>query len=138
MLDEIATFIDFLRNLPTTHAFQCGSALVVREGSSRCSAEEALGELSRQVGLQCTAYGPECEEETMLELLKADLAKGAWALLEVKRDPSARVIAFLKSLMQTSSVEAQGRLIAFAEREFIENGVSHPYFYGMFGWVCAI
>ncbi len=136
MLEEIAGFIGFLRNVPTTYAFQCGSALVVREGHSPCSAEEALGELSRQIGLQSTAYGPECEEEAMLELLKADLAKGAWALLEVKRDPSARVIAFLKGLTQTSS--AQGRLIAFAERDFIENGVSHPCFYGMFGWVCAI
>lgn len=127
--------------------------LIVKEPESKIAPEKAFKELQKIVDIEKIVYDQfSFDEETVEKIIEAFRNK-KWVFLEIKRDVGDLLLNQLKHLSSSNSIQLfdfkgkdvfemkmpkESRLIIFSKRDFIENKISYPHFYRLFGPILSI
>jgi hypothetical protein len=145
---ELNTFIRLLQKVFTQKqpAFDLG--LIVKEPKSRIEVKEVFEEIKKIVDIKGIVYDEKIFDEDVIDKIVEAFKKGKWVFLEIKKDIHSPLLNQLKHLANYNSfqlIDYQGqdifemkmpensRVIVYAERDFIENKISYPHFYRLFG-----
>jgi hypothetical protein len=147
-LENLKTFINILektRKQPTK-IFDLG--LIIKEPKSIVSVEEVFEEIKKIIPIQRIIYDENIVDEEVINNTVEAFQKDNWVFLEIKKDISSLLLNQLKHLANYNSfqildykgkdifemkIPENSRMIVFAERDFIENKISYPHFYRLFG-----
>jgi len=145
---ELNTFIRLLQKVFTQKqpAFDLG--LIVKEPKSRIEVKEVFEEIKKIVDIKGIVYDEKIFDEDVIDKIVDAFQKNKWVFLEIKKDIHSPLLNQLKHLANYNSfqlIDYQGqdifemkmpensRVIVYAERDFIENRISYPHFYRLFG-----
>jgi hypothetical protein len=145
---KLNTFIHLLQKSFTQKqpAFDLG--LIVKESKSQIEVKEVFEEIKEFVDIERIVYDETIFDEDVIDKIIDTFQKNKWVFLEIKKDIGSLLLNQLKHLATHNSlqlIDYQGkdifemkmpensRLIVFAERDFIENKITHPHFYRLFG-----
>jgi hypothetical protein len=145
---ELDTFIRLLQKVFTQKqpAFDLG--LIVKERKSRIEVKKVFEEIKKIVDIEKVVYDETIFDEEVIDKMVDTFQKNKWVFLEIKKDINSPLLNQLKHLANYNSfqlIDYQGkdvfemsvpeksRIIIFAERDFIENKISYPHFYRLFG-----
>jgi len=145
---KLNTFIHLLQKSFTQKqpAFDLG--LIVKESKSQIEVKEVFEEIKEFVDIERIVYDETIFDEDVVDKIIDTFQKNKWVFLEIKKDIGSLLLNQLKHLATHNSlqlIDYQGkdivemkmpensRLIVFAERDFIENKITYPHFYRLFG-----
>lgn len=146
--ERLQQFIQLLQRVkhPLKHTFDLG--LIVKEPKSEVKKNNLLKEIKKIVSLEDIVYNEEITDETVIEKIINSFEKKKWVFLEIKKDIKSPLLNQLKHLANYNSFQLidykdrdvfeikmpqESRIIVFGERDFIENKISYPHFYILFG-----
>jgi hypothetical protein len=146
--NELNTFIHLLQKVFTQKqpAFDLG--LIVKESKSQIEVKEVFEEIKKIVDIERIVYDETIFDEDTIDKIIDAFQKNKWIFLEIEKDIGNPLLNQLKHLANHNSlqlIDYQGkdifemkmpensRVIVFAERDFIENKISYPHFYRLFG-----
>ena len=146
--NELNTFIHLLQKVFTQKqpAFDLG--LIVKESKSQIEVKEVFEEIKKIVDIERIVYEETIFDEDTIDKIIDAFQKNKWIFLEIEKDIGSPLLNQLKHLANSNSlqlIDYQGkdifemkmpensRVIVFAERDFIENKISYPHFYRLFG-----
>jgi len=146
--NELNTFIHLLQKVFTQKqpAFDLG--LIVKESKSQIEVKEVFEEIKKIVDIERIVYDETIFDEDTIDKIIDAFQKNKWIFLEVEKDIGSPLLNQLKHLANSNYlqlIDYQGkdifemkmpensRVIVFAERDFIENKISYPHFYRLFG-----
>lgn len=127
--------------------------LLIKEPKSKTNAEKLFQEMKKLTPTQNIIYDQSVTDEKTIKQLVDAFKKEKWVLLEIKKDISSLLLNQLKHLANSNNLQIlnfndkevfemklpeQCRLIVLAERNFIENKISYPHFYRIFGPVLSL
>jgi hypothetical protein len=137
---DISDMLTYLANQPSGASHALHGGLIVRESGSDTSFEKVVVKVRDQVETEVFEYDGTIEDGEVLARLDTSIRKGVWPLVHVTSNPSNEFIAGIKSITQGGSEagESKANLLVFADRDFIEKSISYPFFYRLFGPVCAV
>ncbi|MCD6148417.1 hypothetical protein J7J18_03535, partial [bacterium] len=107
----------------------------------------------KTVPIERIVYDESIFDEDVIKKIIELFEKGKWIFLEIKKDIGSLLLTQLKNLSNHNFlqlVDYQGkdlveikipedsRIIIFVERNFIENKISYPHFYRIFGPTLSI
>jgi hypothetical protein len=145
---ELNTFIHLIQKVFTQKQPALDLGLIVKEPKSRIEAKKVFEEIKRIVDAERIVYDETIFDEDVIDKIVDAFQKNKWVFLEIKKDIGSSLLNQLKHLANYNSfqlIDYQGedifemkmpensRLIVFAERDFIENKISYPHFYRLFG-----
>jgi len=122
--------------------------LIVKEPKSRVSSEKIFNEIKKIVKIEKIIYDKSLFDEDVIEKLINAFKKGKWVFLEIKTDTGRPLLNQLKHLANSNILQLidyhgkdvfemkmpeNSRVIVFVERDFIENKITYPHFYRLFG-----
>jgi len=122
--------------------------LIVKESKSQIEVKEVFEEIKKIVDIERITYDETMSDEDAIDKIIDAFQKNKWVFLEIKKDIGSPLLNQLNHLASHNSLQCidyQGkhifemkipensRVIVFAERDFIENKISYPYFYRLFG-----
>ncbi len=148
--EKLKTFIRLLQKVHTVPPLvdKCDLGLIVKESKTKISPDEILDEIKKIVAIGRIVYDKSVADEDVIEKIIEAFKRGEWIFLETKKDIGSILLNQLKHLANNNIlqlIDYQGkdlveikipensRIIIFAEREFIENKISYPHFYRLFG-----
>lgn len=150
--EKLQTFIQLLQKVRKSNGtFDLG--LIVKEPKSKIELSEIFKEIKKLVDIEKIVYDKLAIDEDIFEKIIESFQKEKWILLEIKKDPSSLLLNQLKHLANYNSFQlfdwqgkeifemkmpGNSRIIVFAERDFIENKISYPHFYTLFGPVLSM
>lgn len=152
--EKLNTFIRLLRK---THRISAISpfdlGLIVKEPKSNINPKVIFGKIKKNVDIEQIIYDEAAIDEDVIEKIIELFEKGKWVFLEIKKDVSSPLLNQLKHLANHNflqlidykgrdlvqiKIPENSRVIIFAERDFIENKISYPHFYRLFGPTLSI
>ncbi len=148
--EKLNTFIRLLKIVHTMPPVvgQCDLGLIVKEPKSKISSDDVLNEIKKIVDIEKIDYDQSVIDEDVIEKIIEAFEKNKWVFLEIKKDISSPLLNQLKHLANHNilqlldyrgkdlveiKIPENSRIIVFAERDFIENKISYPHFYRLFG-----
>ena len=145
---KLNTFIHLLQKVFTQKQPVFDLGLIVKESKSQIEVKKVSEEIKKFVDIERIVYDEKIFDEDVIDKIVDTFSKNRWVFLEIKKDIGSHLLNQLKHLANYNSfqlIDYQGkdifemkmpensRLIVFAERDFIENRISYPHFYGLFG-----
>jgi len=145
---ELKKFIQFLKNVKKRPQQTFDLGLIVKESQSKVNKEKIWDEIKKVVSIERLIYDEFSSEEDVIGKIIDAFKNGKWVWLEIKKDIGSLLLNQLKNLTNNNFlqlIDYQGkdifeikmpqnsRLIIFAEKDFIENKISYPHFYRLFG-----
>jgi len=146
--NELNTFIRLLQKVFTLKQPPFDLGLIVKESKSQIEVKEVFEEIKKIVDIERIVYDETIFDEDAIDKIVDTFQKNKWVFLEIKKDIGSPLLNQLKHLANYNSfqlIDYQGkdifemkmpensRMIVFAERDFIENKISYPHFYRLFG-----
>jgi len=146
--EKLNTFIRLLQKVKKQPSQTFDLGLIVKELGSQIEVEEVFEEIKKIVDIERIVYDETIFDEDVIDKIVDAFQKNKWVFLEIKKDIGSSLLNQLKHLANYNSfqlIDYQGedvfemkmpensRLIVFAERDFIENKISYPHFYRLFG-----
>lgn len=148
--ERLNTFIRLLKIVHTAPPLTGKSdlGLVVKEVKSKISSNEFLKAIKEITNIEKITYDKSISDEDVIEKIIELFERGKWVLLEIKKDIGSPLLNQLKHLANHNVlqlIDYQGkdlvevkmpetsRIIVFAERNFIEDEITYPHFYRLFG-----
>jgi len=146
--EKLNTFIRLLQRVRKQPSQTFDLGLIVKELGSRVEVEEVFEEIKRTVNIERIVYDETIFDEDAIDKIVDTFQKNKWVFLEIKKDIGSFLLNQLKHLANHNFlqlIDYQGkdifdmkmpensRLVIFAERDFIENKISYPHFYRLFG-----
>ena len=151
--ENLKTFIRLLQKVRKQPSRTFDLGLIVKEPKSKTKAEGIFSETRKLINIEKIVYGkPEIDEDIFEKIINA-FQKGKWIFLEIKKDISSPLLNQLKHLADFNSLQLidykgkdifemkmpeNSRVIVFAGRDFIENKITYPHFYKLFGPVLSL
>jgi len=146
--EKLNTFIHLIEKVFTQKqpAFDLG--LIVKEPTCQIEVKEVFEEIKKIVDIERIIYDETIFDEDVIDKIVDAFQKNKWVFLEIKKDIKSLLLNQLKHLANYNSfqlIDYQGkdvfdmkmpensRVIVSAERDFIENKISYPHFYRLFG-----
>lgn len=146
--EKLNTFIRLLQKVQKQPSRTFDLGLIVKEPKSKISPAKILEAIKKRQTFEKITYDKASVDEDVIENLVNIFEKGKWVFLEIKKDIGSALLNQLKHLSNYNSfqlIDYKGqdvfemkipkncRLIIFSERDFIENKISYPHFYRLFG-----
>ncbi|MGB9598609.1 MAG: hypothetical protein ACPLZH_02075 [Minisyncoccales bacterium] len=146
--ERLKMFIRLLQKVQKQPSQTFDLGLIVKEPKSKISSGEILEEIRKIVGIEKVTYDKSVTDEDVIENFINIFKKNKWVFLEIKKDVGSPLLNQLKHLANHNSfqlidykgvdvfemkIPEKSRVIVFAERDFIENKISYPHFYKLFG-----
>jgi hypothetical protein len=146
--EKLNTFIRLLQRVRKQPSRTFDLGLIVKELGSQVGVEEVFEEIKRTVNIERIVYDETIFDEDAIDKIVDTFQKNKWVFLEIKKDIGSLLLNQLKHLTNHNFlqlIDYQGkdifnmkmpensRLVVFAERDFIENKISYPHFYRLFG-----
>jgi hypothetical protein len=146
--EKLNTFIRLLQRVRKQPSQTFDLGLIVKELGSQVEVEEVFKEIKRTVDIERIVYDEKIFDEDAIDKIIDTFQKNKWVFLEIKKDIGSLLLNQLKHLANHNSfklIDYQGkdifemkmpensRMIVFAERDFIENKITYPHFYRLFG-----
>jgi len=146
--EELNMFIRLLQKVRKQPSQTFDLGLIVKEPKSQIEAKEVFEEIKKNVDIEKVVYDEIIFDEDVIDKIVDAFQKNKWVFLEIKKDIGSPLLNQLKHLANHNLlqlIDYQGkdvfemkmpensRLIVFAERNFIENKISYPHFYRLFG-----
>mgnify|MGYP001116249701 CR=1 FL=1 len=151
--EKLETFIRLLQRVRKQPSQTFDLGLIVKETKSKISSAEILEVIRKIVDIEEIVYDKSVIEEDVIENLVNIFQKGKWVFLEIKKDMGSTLLNQLKNLANHNALQLlnyqgkdlveikipeKSRMIIFAERDFIENKITYPHFYRIFGPTLSI
>jgi hypothetical protein len=146
--EELNIFIHLLQKVFTQKQPPFDLGLIVKEPQSRIGAKKVFEEIKKIVDIERIVYDETIFDEDVINKIVDAFQKNKWVFLEIKKDIGSPLLNQLKHLANHNFLQLidyrgkdvfemkmpeNSRMIVFAERDFIENKISYPYFYRLFG-----
>jgi hypothetical protein len=146
--EKLKTFIHLLQKVQKQPSQTFDLGLIVKELESQIEVEEIFEEIKKIVDIERIVYNETIFDEDVIDKIVNTFQKNKWVFLEIKKDIGSHLLNQLKHLANHNFlqlIDYQGkdifemkmpensRVIVFAERDFIENKISYPHFYRLFG-----
>jgi hypothetical protein len=146
-------FINLLQKVQKQPMKTFDLGLIVKEPKSITSVEEVFEEIKKMVPLERIIYNEAVTDEETVDKIIETFEKNNWILLEINKDVGSFLLNQLKHLANYNSLQIldykekgifemkmpkNSRVVVFAERDFIENKISYPHFYLLFGPTLSI
>ncbi len=146
--EKLNKFIRLLQKVQKQPGQTFDLGLVVKEPKSKLSAGKVLEAINKIIAVEKVIYDKSNVDEEIIENLVNIFEKGKWVFLEIKKDIKSPLLNQLKHLANSNSLQLldyqgkdlveikipkESRVIIFAERDFIENIITYPHFYRLFG-----
>jgi ribosomal protein S25 len=151
--EKLNTFIRLLQKVQKRPNQTFDLGLIVKEPKSKIDVNEIFDKVKKMVPTERIVYGKSAIDEDVFGKIIKAFEKNKWIFLETKKDISSALLNQLKHLANHNCLKLldyQGkdvfevkmpessRLIIFAERDFIENKITYPHFYRLFGPTLSI
>lgn len=151
--EELEQFIRLLQKVQKQPSQTFDLGLIVKESESKINSEEVLAAIRKIVESEKVIYDKLITDEDMIEKIIEAFENNKWIFLEIKKDISSLLLNQLKHLANSNSLRLidykgrdlaeikmpeNSRVIVFSERDFIENKITYPYFYRLFGPTLSI
>ena len=153
MDQELKIFIEHLQKIqkPLNKTFDLG--LIVKEPKSKIRSEKIFETITKIIDAEKIVYDSSILDEDIIKRIIKAFQNKKWVFLEIKKDISSVLLNQLKNLSNHNILQLidyqgedvfelpmpkESRVIVFAERDFIENKISYPHFYTLFGPVLAL
>lgn len=151
--EKLNTFIRLLRSnlLINRKVFDLG--LIVKEPESKLDANKIFNEVKKLAPVEKIVYDKSAIDEDVFKKIIKAFEREKWIFLEIKKDISSPLLNQLKHLANHNILQlidwkgndvfemkmpGNARVIIFAERDFIENKISYPHFYRLFGTTLSL
>lgn len=151
--EKLKQFLQLLKRVkhPLKGTFDLG--LIVKEPKSKVKNDEVLKEIQKELKIEKIVYDEKVFDEDVIEQIINLFKDKKWVFLEIRKDIKSPLLNQLKHLANYNSfqlidykgqdifemkIPEESRLIVFAERDFIENKISYPHFYTLFGPTLSI
>lgn len=151
--EELKIFLQLLQKVkhPLKGTFDLG--LIIKEPKSEVKSDEVLKEIQKELKIEKIVYDERVFDEDVIEQIINLFKEKKWVFLEIRKDIQSPLLNQLKHLANYNSfqlidykgqdifemkIPEESRLIVFAERDFIENKISYPHFYTLFGPTLSI
>lgn len=151
--EKLKQFLQLLKKAkhPLKRTFDLG--LIVKEPKSEVNSDEVLKEIQKELKIEKIVYDEKVFDEDVIEQIINLFKDKKWVFLEIRKDIKSPLLNQLKHLANYNSfqlidykgqdifemkIPEESRLIVFAERDFIENKISYPHFYTLFGPTLSI
>jgi len=146
--EKLNTFIRLLQKCQKQPSRTFDLGLIVKETKSQINEKEIFDQIKKMLPIEKVIYNKSSLDEDVIEKLIDAFKKEKWVFLEVKKDINSPLLNQLKHLVNSNTlqlIDYQGkdvfemkmpensRMIVFAERDFIENKITYPHFYRLFG-----
>jgi len=146
--EKLNTFIHLLQKVQKQPSRTFDLGLIVKELESQIEVEEVFEEIKKIVDIERIVYDETIFDEDVIDKIVNTFQKNKLVFLEIKKDIGSPLLNQLKHLANHNLlqlIDYQGkdvfemkmpensRLVIFAERDFIENKISYPHFYRLFG-----
>lgn len=147
--EKLKTFIHLLQKVQKQPSKTLDLGLIVKEPKTKISSTKVVLEaIKKVVDIERIIYNKSCFDEEVIEKIVNIFEKDKWVFLEIKKDIGSPLLNQLKHLANYNSfqlldykgkdvfemkIPENSRLIVFAERELIENKITYPHFYRLFG-----
>ncbi len=146
--EKLNTFIRLLQKVQKQPSRTFDLGLIVKELKSKISSVKILEAIKKTIDIEKITYDKSSIDEDVIENLVNIFEKDKWVFLEIKKDIGSPLLNQLKHLTNFNSLQLidykgqdifemkmpkNSRLIVFAERDFIENKITYPHFYRLFG-----
>ncbi len=150
---KLNKFIRLLQKVQKQPSRTFDLGLIVKEPKSKMSSVKILRAIKKMADIEKITYDKSSVDEDVIENLVNIFKKDKWVFLEIKKDIGSPLLNQLKHLANFNSLQLidykgkdifemkmpeKSRLIVFAERDFIENKISYPHFYRIFGPTLSI
>ena len=120
------------------------TALYIREEDAVLSAADFVTAMGERLPLRLFQYQADAGAAALVEELTAHWQLGGWGVLDLRGDPAPLLLKAMIAFDRRQSIElgtgekigpmpARARLVVFAERGLIEEEISYPRFYHIFG-----
>ena len=151
--EKLNTFIRLLQKCQRQPSQIFDLGLVVKESKSRISNEKIFNEIKKIVDIKRIICNKSSLDEEVIDKIVEAFSKNKWVFLEIKKDIGSPLLNQLKHLANHNSLQLlnykggdlseiemskDSRVIVFAERDFIENKITYPHFYRLFGPTLSI
>jgi hypothetical protein len=151
--EKLNTFIRLLQKVKKQPSQTFDLGLIVKEPKSTTSSNKVLKATKKIIDIEKIVYDKSSIDGDIIENLVNVFTKDKWVFLEIKKDISSPLLNQLKHLANFNSFQLldykgenvfemkmpeNSRLIIFAERDFIENKISYPHFYRLFGPILSL
>lgn len=146
--EKLKQFLQLLQKVkhPLRKTFDLG--LIVKEPKSGVKSDEVFKEIQKKIEIEKIVYDEKVFDEDVIEQIIDLFKEKKWVFLEIRKNIQSPLLNQLKHLANYNSfqlidykgqdvfemkIPKESRLIVFAERDFIENKISYPHFYILFG-----
>ena len=146
--EKLKKFIRLLQKVQkqSNRTFDLG--LIIKESKSKISSDKILEAIKKLTDIEKITYDKSIADEEVIEKIIDAFEKSKWVFLEIEKNISSPLLNQLKHLANHNIlqlIEYKGkdlfemkmpkdsRLIVFSERDFIENKITYPHFYRLFG-----
>lgn len=146
--EKLERFIRLLQKVCKQPSQTFDLGLIVKEPKSKVDSKDIFEEIKNKVDSERIIYDKLATDEDTIEKIIGLFEKDKWIFLEIRKDISSPLLNQLKHLANYNALQLldyQGkdlseikmpkssRVIIFAERDFIENNITYPHFYQLFG-----
>ena len=151
--EELNMFIRLLQKVQKQPSRTFDLGLIVKEPKSQIEVKKVFEEIKQIIDIERVVYDEKIFDEDVINKIVDTFQKNKWVFLEIKKDIGSPLLNQLKHLANYNSfqlIDYQGkdifemkmpensRMVVFAERDFIENKISYPHFYRLFGPTLSI
>ncbi len=146
--EKLNTFIYLLQKVQKQPSGAFDLGLIVKEPKSDINSVEVFEVIKKMVKIEKIIYDTSSIDEEIIDKFINVFKKDEWVFLEIKKDISSPLLNQLKHLVNHNSLQlidyqdrdvfeikmpANSRIIIFTERDFIEEKITYPHFYTLFG-----
>ena len=146
--EKLNTFIHLLQKVQKQPMRTFDLGLIIKEPESKVGAKEIFEEIKKIIPIERIIYDKNIIDEEVIDKIIDVFEKNKWIFLEIKKDIGSPLLNQLKHLANYNSfqildykdkdvfemkIPKNSRVIIFTERDFIENKISYPHFYRLFG-----
>lgn len=146
--EKLNMFIRLLQKVQKQPSRTFDLGLIVKEPESKITPDEVLKTIKNLVDIEKITYDKSKIDEDVIENLVNLFEKNKWVFLEIKKNIGSPLLNQLKHLANHNMLQIlnykekdifeiklpkNSRVIVFAERNFIENKITYPHFYRLFG-----
>ncbi len=153
--EKLEQFIRLLQKVKRQPQRVFDIGLIIKEPSAEksVSGEKVFREIKNIAPIEKIIYDNSMDDENAIQKLINVFRKKNWAFLEIKKDISSLFLNQLKHLSNRNFLQLLNynnqdvfeikmpedtKIIVFAERDFIENKITYPHFYRLFGPTLSI
>ena len=153
--EKLERFIRLLQKVKKQPQGVFDIGLIIQEPSAKknVSGEKIFSEIKNIVPAKRIVYDNSTDNENTIQELISVFQKKNWVFLEIKKDIDSLVLNQLKHLSNHNFLQLlnynnqdvseikmpeETRIIVFAKRNFIENRITYPHFYRLFGPILSI